>query len=230
MVDALLLEWEGVLADTGAARRDALLRALAEEGVGWSAEAYEACCTGLGAHDAAVAALSQTGHDDATLADLVALRAGRAFVERLAQGFALHPGAAEFIADAEFRTRIVVVTRAARAETDLMLRRSGLGSAVTSVVTADDGFPPGPAPTMYEHALAQLRRRSAVDAERVVALVDSLPAVRAARAAGVRGGVVAVGTPAHVAVEADVAVSGLTGLSLGALTSSLRSAPLARQS
>ena len=33
MLDAVLLEWEGVLADTGIVRRDLLLRALADEGL-----------------------------------------------------------------------------------------------------------------------------------------------------------------------------------------------------
>ena len=42
MVDAVLLEWEGVLADTGVARRESLLRALADEGVLLNAPAYDA--------------------------------------------------------------------------------------------------------------------------------------------------------------------------------------------
>src|SRR6185369_13324043 len=72
MVDAVLLEWEGVLADTSVARREALLRALAEEGV-----QYEALET------------------DPALADLVALRATRAFAERIGKGLVLLPGARE---------------------------------------------------------------------------------------------------------------------------------------
>jgi beta-phosphoglucomutase-like phosphatase (HAD superfamily) len=221
MVDAVLLEWEGVLADTGAARRDSLLRALADEGVLLSAAAYDACCEGTGAHGAASAALASVGRPDPTLAELVALRAGRSFTERLARGFTLQPGAAEFVAGAAHRARIAIVTRASRGETEIALRLSGFESAVASVVTADDVLVPPPAPELYQRALAHLSRRRSVARERgaVVALAQGSAALLAARAAGVR--TLAVGAPAHVAVDADAAVSDLTGLTLDAVAALL---------
>ena len=226
MLDAVLLEWEGVLADTGAARREALLRALADEGVLWTAAAYDACCGGLSVHAAAAAALARAGRDDATLAELVAVRAGRAFVERLAQGFTLKPGAVQFVVAAEHRARVAIVTQAARAETELALRLAGLGTAIAVVVTAEDVFDPPPAPATYAHALAHLARTRAVRPECVVAMVDTSAAVRAARGAGVRA--LAVGAPAHVAVDADAAVDGLPGLTLEAIASLVRVAPASR--
>jgi beta-phosphoglucomutase-like phosphatase (HAD superfamily) len=226
MVDAVLLEWEGVLADTGAARREALLRALADEGVLWNAAAYEACCGGLDVHAAARAALGSAGRDDATLTDLVALRASRAFVEQLAQGFSLQPGAARFIAAAEHRARVAVVTRAARAETEIVLRLSGLESAIACVVTADDVLALPPTPAIYERALAHLARRRIVPPHRAVALVDTTVAVRAARAAGMR--TLAVGAPAHVAMEADAAADSLEGLTLDAAAALVGVAALER--
>jgi beta-phosphoglucomutase-like phosphatase (HAD superfamily) len=212
MVDAVLLEWEGVLADTGAARRDSLQRALADEGVLLDAAAYDACCEALGVHGATSAALADVGRHDPTLAELVALRAGGAFAERLSQGFSLQPGAVEFITGAEHRARIVIVTTAARAETELALRLSGLESSVAHVIAADDALAAPPAPEMYERALAKLARRRAVSPARVVALVRASAAVRAARQAGVR--TLTVGAPAHVAMDADAAVAGLSGLTL----------------
>jgi beta-phosphoglucomutase-like phosphatase (HAD superfamily) len=227
MVDAVLLEWEGVLADTGAARRDSLLRALADEGVLLSAAAYDACCAGADAHGAASAALASVGRSDATLAELVALRAGRSFTERLARGFTLQPGAAEFVAGAAPRARIAIVTRASRGETDVALRLSGLDSAVACVVTADDVLVPPPASELYDRALAHLSRRRTMTRERgegaVVALAQGSAALRAARAAGARA--IAVGAPAHVAVDADAAVSGLSGLTLEMVAALLGLAP-----
>jgi beta-phosphoglucomutase-like phosphatase (HAD superfamily) len=225
MVDAVLLEWEGVLADTGAARRDSLLRALADEGVLLSAEAYDACCDGADVHGAAFAALAGVGRSDATLAELVALRAGRTFTARLSSGFTLQPGAAEFVADAAHRARIAIVTRASRAETEVALRLSGLESAVACVVTADDVLVPPPAPELYDRAVAHLSRRRAVARERgaVVALAQGAAALRAARGAGVR--TLAVGAPAHVAIDADAAVSGVSGLTLEAIAALLGVAP-----
>lgn len=212
MLDAVLLEWEGVLADTGSARRDALLRALDDEGVPWTAAAYDACCGGLGVRAAAAAALERSGRDDVTLVDLVALRASRAFMDGLAHGFTLAPGAARFVAAAESGSRVAIVTRSSRAEAELALRLAGLGDSAAAVVTVDDVLDPPPAPALYERALAQLARRRAVRAAHAVAIVDTSYAVRAARAAGVR--TIAVGAPAHVAVEADAAADGLDGLTL----------------
>jgi beta-phosphoglucomutase-like phosphatase (HAD superfamily) len=214
MVDAVLLEWEGVLADTGAARRDSLLRALADEGVLLSAAAYDACCEGADVHGAASAALASVGRPDATLAELVALRAGRSFTERLARGFSLQPGAAELVAGAAHRTRIAIVTGASREATEVALRLSGFESAVAWVVSADDVLVPPPAPELYDRAMAHLARRHGLARDRgaVVALAHRSAALLAARGAGAR--TLAVGAPAHVALYADAAVHGLAGLTL----------------
>lgn len=186
MPDAVLLEWEGVLADTGSARRDALLRALADEGVPWTAAAYDACCGGLDVRAAAVRALASTGCDDATLADIVALRANRAFIEWLARGFALMPDVPEQIDALEHRTRLAIVTRAGRAETEVALRLSGLDRSVGIVVTADEVTDLPPAPALYERALTRLSRTRPVRVARVVAVVRAPDAAVAARAAGMR--------------------------------------------
>ena len=192
MVDAVLLEWEGALADTAVARREALARALAEEGV---------------QHDAL--------RLDRTLADLVALRAARAFAERLGKGFVLLPGAREFVERAQLGSRLGIVTSASRAETEFVLRLAGLDGAASIIVTADDALDAPPSPEMIEHALQHLSRLRPLRREHVVAMASTSPALRAARAAGVR--TIAVGAPAHVAVDADGAVSAVEGLVLGDL-------------
>jgi beta-phosphoglucomutase-like phosphatase (HAD superfamily) len=215
MLDAVLLEWEGVLADTGAARRDALLRALADEGVPFTTVSYDARCGGLDARSAAAAALRAAGRQDATLAELVALRAQRAFVERLAEGFSLSPGAMELVTGAAHRTRLAIVTQAGRAETELALRLAGLEDAVHLVLTADDATDPPPSPALVARAIAHLRRLRPTRADRVVALLQTAPAIRGARLAGVR--TVAVGAPAHVAAEADGAVDDLRDVTLDAV-------------
>jgi beta-phosphoglucomutase-like phosphatase (HAD superfamily) len=226
MLDAVLLEWEGVLADTGAARCDAMLRALADEGVAWTAAAHDACCGGLDVHAAAAAALTRAGHYDATLVELVALRARRAFAERLAQGFMVRPGALELVATLEHRSRVAIVTRAARAETELALQLSGFGAAMAATITSDDVLDPPPAPAIYARALAHLARIRAARSERVVALVEASASVHAARSAGVRA--LTVGAPAHIAIDADAAVDELPGLTVEQIASLVGIAPLPR--
>lgn len=185
MLDAVLLEWEGVLADTGSARRDALLGALADEGVPWTTAAYDACCGGLDVRTAAGTALHRLGRDDATLAELVALRASRTFAAWLGQGFLLRPDALARIAAVEPRTRLAVVTGAGRAETETVLRLSGLERSVGVVVTADEVSELPPAPALYAKALAQLGRSRAVRVDHVVAVVREPAGIAAARAAGI---------------------------------------------
>lgn len=186
MPDAVLLEWEGVLADIGSARRDALLRALADEGVPWTAAAYDACCGGLDVRAAAVRALASTGCDDATLADIVALRANRAFSEWLTRGLVLMPDVPEQIDAIEHRTRLAIVTRAGRAETETVLRLSGLERSIGIVVTADEVTDLPPSPALYERALMLLSRRRPVRVDHVVAVVRAPDAIAAARVAGIR--------------------------------------------
>jgi beta-phosphoglucomutase-like phosphatase (HAD superfamily) len=215
MVDAVLLEWDGVLTATGAARRDALLCALADEGVTWSVEEFDAHCGGLDVHHAAVVAVDLTRGDDPALVDLVALRAGRAFTERLARGVSLEPGVAEFLRSTEPRARLAIVSRASRSETDLFLRLSALDGMMACVFTADDVLEPPPSAELYDQAAAHLARTRRSRREQTVALVNSTAAIRAARAAGVH--VLAVGTPAHVALDADGAVPDLATLTLDEL-------------
>lgn len=188
MLDAMLLEWEGVLADTRDARRAAIEHALSAEGI------------------------AELPASDPTLAQLVALRAERAFVARLSTGLVLEEGAAELVRQAQARARVVIVTRATRGETEAMLRLSSLDDSVRQIICSDDVNGDTPSPEQYERALASLARLKPVDRTRVVAVVNGLPGIRAARAAGVR--VLAVATPAHEALEADGAVDTLNGLSM----------------
>jgi beta-phosphoglucomutase-like phosphatase (HAD superfamily) len=214
MADGVLLDWEGMLADTADARREALRSAFSEEGITFDDAAFEHLGAGRSVRSA-VAKLLGNRAGDATLAELLALRAERTFAARLAQGFAIDPAAARFTELAQLRAPVVIVTTAGRAESDAALRLAGLHDSCAAIVTADDVGGDAPAPASYELALAHLGRRRVVKAYRVVVLATTMPAIRAAREAGLR--TVAVGAPAHVALDADAAVASLDGLTLSAI-------------
>jgi beta-phosphoglucomutase-like phosphatase (HAD superfamily) len=214
MADGVLLDWEGMLADTADARREALRSAFSDEGITFDDAAFEHLGAGRSVRSA-VAKLLGNRAGDATLAELLALRAERTFAARLAQGFAIDPAAARFTELAQLRAPVVIVTAAGRAESDAALRLAGLHDSCAAIVTADDVGGDAPAPASYELALAHLGRRRVVKAYRVVVLATTMPAIRAAREAGLR--TVAVGAPAHVALEADAAVASLDGLTLSAI-------------
>ncbi len=222
MVDAVLLEWEGVLADTRQARRDALRLALAAEGVAHTPTDDDEQLRGLGLKAAARAVLRHLGSHDATLSDLLVLRAARAFYDTLANGLVLAPGAKAFVESLQSRARIAVVTRAGRPETELALSMAGLEEHVALIVTADDIADDAPSAAAYQHALDCLARVRAVAPWRAAAVVDASPAIRAARIIGLR--VIVIGAPAHEAVEADVAVEEVDGVTVDSLVALLESA------
>ena len=214
MADGVLLDWEGVLADTADSRRDALRSAFTDEGIAFDEAAFGHHGAGRSVRSAVTRMLGSLAAD-ATLAELVALRAERAFAARLAQGFAIDPAAGRFVELAQLRAPVVIVTAAGRSESETALRLAGLHDSCAAIVTADDVGGDAPAPASYELALAHLGRRRVVKADRVVVLASSIPAIRSAREAGLR--TIAVNTPAHVALEADAAIGSLDGLTLDAV-------------
>ena len=214
MADGVLLDWEGVLADTAGSRRDALRSAFTDEGLAFDGAAFEHHGAGRSVRSAVMRLLGSRA-SDATLAALVALRAERAFAARLAQGFAIDPVAARFVELAQLRAPVVIVTAAGRAESEAALRLAGLHDSCAAIVTADDVGGDAPAPASYELALAHLGRRRVVKADRVVVLATTMPAIRSAREAGLR--TIAVHSPAHVALEADAAIGSLDDLTLDAV-------------
>ena len=214
MADGVLLDWEGVLADTADARRGALQRALADEGIAFDGATYDHRCAGRSVRTAASLLLGARS-DDAPLVELVALRAEREFAARLAHGFAVDPEAARFAELAQLRAPLVVVTAAGRAETDVALRLAGLHDSCAAIVTADDIAGDVPSRPSYERAIDHLHGRRPVRRERVVVLATVSPHIRAARQAGLR--TIAVGVPAHVALEADASVPSLAFFTMDAV-------------
>lgn len=210
MVDGVLLDWDGVLADTGLARRSSLLRALADEGVHFDEMAYDECCLGLSVQEAAAAAVGAVS--DHTLIDLVTLRARRDFAARVSNGFALQPGAAQLLAHAQLRAPVAIVTAARRSETESALRLADFLDACATIVTADDVRGDVPSIAQFQLALEQLGRRRRLRRDHVLAVATTRAAIRAARGAGIR--TIAVGAPAHVALEADAAIGSLAGVEL----------------
>ncbi|MDQ2665664.1 MAG: HAD family phosphatase [Gemmatimonadota bacterium] len=216
MPDALLLDWEGCLADTVSMRESALQRALQDEGLTLSDADCARCCEGASADTGVRRALSILGTRDPVLAGLVAARASRAFAERLGKGFILKRGAHEMLSNAQVTSRIAIVTQASRSETEFALRLAGLDITVSTIVSASDELQPPPSPAPFIAALAQLAKRRASRPDRSVAIASSAAMLRSARSAGLR--TIALAAPAHVGLDADGAVDTLEDLTMSALS------------
>ena len=216
MADAVLLDWEGLLADTARDRCEAVALVLAAENVALDENAYDDRCAGRSLRSIVASALGPRGGDH-TLVELVTLRAQRELAARLAQGFVVAPDVVRFLEHAQLRAPVVVVTAAGRDETDAALRLAGLRDSFSAIVTADDLPGDAPSPAQFDAAMTHLARRraGALARERVIALATTRPWILAAREAGVR--TIAVGAAAHVAVEADGALASLADVTLDAL-------------
>lgn len=212
MLDALLIEIEGVLADTAAARRAAFVRSAHDDGLPLDARDYDELCDGLAPHDAARAAVAALGaRRDETALDLLVLRAERYFGAEAARGLVLVPGARELVESLAGRVRMAVVTRASRRHAGMILALADLESAFECVITAEDVRRPRPAPDGHEHALERLGRRRPVRRERCAALEGTIAGIRAARAAGIRC-IAAGALPAWRALDADACLPALEGV------------------
>jgi HAD superfamily hydrolase (TIGR01509 family) len=213
MVDVALFELEGVLFDTAELRRAGLRDSLAAHGIVLVLDPE--VIDGLPPRAAAVAALNHAhlDRDDVTI-DLIALRAERAFSERLAAGgVALRTGVLTFLENAASQARLAIVTRGFRSDAQAMLRLAELENVATIMVCADDVLDAKPASEGYLQALERLSRQREVNPAAVLALEDGIFGVRAARGAGIR--CIAVGPLApHVAMEADAYVASLEGQTL----------------
>jgi beta-phosphoglucomutase-like phosphatase (HAD superfamily) len=210
----IFLDFDDVLAETRAPRLAALRDALSVEGVEFSDERFDDACSGLsfaGAARAALRVASVTGRSaDETTIELAALRAGRAFGESAARGLPLAPGAATFVRDAAGVARLGIVTRAPRRDVDLVLSFSGLADSFECVVAAEDYTGPEPASDPFDAAIGRMARGRPVTIGEGIALVASLNAVAAARAARLHPIVVGPVSPA-LAFAGDGYLTSLEG-------------------
>ncbi len=219
MLDTVMLELEGVIADTGEARRDALMASIRADGVDVPPESYPELCAGLAFEDAVRAAFRASGAQaDETAIALAAHRAERTYRAYIGKGLTLVEGARETLERLHETVRLAMVTRAPRNDAMFVLSLARVEHLFTVVVAAEDAAAK-PSPEPYRVALARLQRaRARVVRGTVVALEDGLPGILSARAAGVA--TVAVGeVPAHVALEADGYIRSISGLTADALLS-----------
>jgi beta-phosphoglucomutase-like phosphatase (HAD superfamily) len=211
MIDAVLFEFEGVIADTSAARRRALLETLREDGVGLSESEYVEHCAAMPVRASVRAAFAlRRLARDGTSIELAAIRTERRFADMVDTGLSLVDGAGELIESLQGQTRLGIVSRASRDEIDTTLALAQLDHAFEFIIADDDAFLAKPSPAPYLGALDRLARRRSVTAKNVVALEDGAVGIRSAKAAGLRCAVVG-SLPAHLALDADALIPSLVG-------------------
>jgi HAD superfamily hydrolase (TIGR01509 family) len=219
-LQAIVFDFDGVIANSEPLHLQAFQQALAEDGVELSASDYYSRY--LGYDDAGM--FEALGRDrglpmpETRVAALVARKSDR--MQRLLQtGSVLFPGALEFIREAAAVVPIAIASGALRHEIDDIIDEAGVGNLFATIVAAGDTPESKPSPAPYRLAFEQLRERTgrALDPRRSVAIEDSRWGLESARGAGLRLVGVTSSYPAEELTDAELVVKGLGALTLPAL-------------
>lgn len=219
-LQAIVFDFDGVIANSEPLHLLAFQQALAADGVELSASDYYSRY--LGYDD--VGMFEALGRDrglamaGGRVAALVA-RKGDHMEDLLRSGSVLFPGALEFIRKAAAEVPIAIASGALRHEIDKVIDAAGVADLFSTIVAAGDTPDSKPSPAPYRLAFEQLRERTgrALDPRRSVAIEDSHWGLESARGAGLRLVAVTSSYPAEELAGAELVVNGLGALTLPAL-------------
>jgi beta-phosphoglucomutase len=220
-LQAIIFDFDGVVADSEPLHMRAFQEALADHGQVLTRNEYFSRYLGfddVGAFEAVSRdrSLSLTNKQ---VAELVTLK-GNKLQQMLHAGSVLFPGAAEFIKAAAGAVPIAVASGALRHEIDEILHGAGLSSLFSTIVAAGDTPQSKPSPAPYQLAFRRLSAAAAVALEphRCVAIEDSRWGLESARGAGLRCVGVTNSYPAdELRGSAELVVDGLKALTLDML-------------
>jgi beta-phosphoglucomutase len=219
-VQAIIFDFDGVIANSEPLHLRAFQQALGDEGLFLSSEEYYSQY--LGYDDVGVfEAMSRDrdlGWNDRHVAGLVALK-GVKLQEMLNAGEVLFPGAADFVRASAAAVPIAIASGALRHEIDEIVGAAGLAPLFKTIVASGDTPESKPSPAPYRLAFERLRNAAGVplEPERCVAIEDSRWGLESARGAGLRCVGVTNSYPPGELVAAELVVSGLDTLTLDML-------------
>lgn len=219
-LQAIILDFDGVIADSEPLHLRAAQAALDEDGIALTPDEYFARY--LGYDD--VGMFRQLGADrglgwsERHVAALVA-RKGVKLQELLQAGAVLFPGAAEFVRRAASEVPVAIASGALRHEILEIVTAAGIAGHFSTIVASGDTPDSKPSPEPYRLAFARLRERSGrdLDPRRTVAVEDSRWGLASAQGAGLRCVGVTSSYPADELPGAELIVAGLANLELGTL-------------
>jgi beta-phosphoglucomutase len=220
-LQAIVFDFDGVIADTEVLHLRAYQQVLAPEGISISSDEY--FDKYLGYDDVGVfKALGRDRNvpmDDGRVKELIARKSHR-YDELSAAGDMLFPGAADFIRSAAAAVPIAIASGALTHEIEDILEHAGLRPLFEVIVGADQTERSKPHPEPYQTAFDRLRLLTGRDLIpwRTVAIEDSRWGLVSARGADLRCVAVANTYSAdELRPDAELVVAGLHALTLDAL-------------
>ena len=187
---AVIFDFDGVIADTEPVHFEALRQTLAGIDITLTEADYYATYLGFDDRGCILEALrvNRRPITESIVQDLMRTKAG-AYLPAIRDHLVIFPGVREFVEAAAAAYPIAIASGALRPEIDLILEQAGLRKAFRHITSAEDVTRSKPDPQPFLHALAGLNRqqgRSPLTADACLVIEDSLPGIRAAKAAGMK--------------------------------------------
>ena len=216
-LQAIVFDFDGVIADSEPLHLTAFQRTLAEEGLTLSVADYYARYLGyddVGMFEA-MARDRGIAMTDRHVTALVA-RKGAILQDLVAHGAILFPGAVEFIRAAADEVPIAIASGAMRHEILEVIEAAGVSKLFAAIVASGDTPESKPSAAPYLLAFERLRRKTGrdLDSKRCVAIEDSKWGLESAHGAGLRCVAVTNSYAADELVPAELIVSGLNALTV----------------
>ncbi len=189
-MQAVIFDFDGVIADTEPLHFEGLRQTLAEIQIELTKDDYYTNYLGFDDRGCFLEALrvNQLPASPSLVENLMAKKAD-AYLASIKDHLVIFPGVKEFVEEAAATCPIAIASGALRAEIELVLEQIGLRKAFCHITSAEDVTQGKPNPEPFLHALAGVNRQySAVLVSPTSCLVieDSRPGIRAAKSAGMK--------------------------------------------
>jgi HAD superfamily hydrolase (TIGR01509 family) len=218
MLQAIIFDFDGVVADTEPLHLAMFQRVLEEEGLTLGERDYFEKYVGLDDKGCFQAILAVSGRPTpaGTIRRLVDRKAA-IMLEHLKTHLVIFPGVVEFVAMAAAGHRLAIASGALRHEIEYILEAAGIRRAFEHITAAEDVRKGKPDPEAYLHTLQRLNQKAPVGASECLVIEDTIPGIQAAHAAGMRCLAVSNTCPADQLTIADAVTATLKGYDLESL-------------
>ena len=187
-LQALIFDFDGIIANTEPLHFAGLHRTLKEIGIDLTEAEYYADYLGYDDRGCILAALAANRRPaDVPTVERLMKRKAQAYLESVKQHQVIFPGVPEFVRDAARTYPLAIASGALRHEIEYILEAAGLRHEFLNITSAEDVTRGKPDPQPFLLALKALQQHHAgLSADACLVIEDSLPGVRAARAAGMK--------------------------------------------
>ena len=190
MMRAVIFDFDGVIANSEPLHFEGLRRTLADIHIDLTEADYYANYLGFDDRGCILEALRvhERPMSDSLVQELMTKKAA-AYLASIQDHLVIFPGVRDFVQEAATSVPLAIASGALRVEIELVLEQTGLRKAFCHITSAEDVVKGKPDPEPFLHALAGVNRAHpdmSVLPNACLVIEDSLPGIRAAKAAGMK--------------------------------------------